>query len=104
MWEKVGIIRDREGLETALEEIGNLREQTRTIPVSGAKGLIRAVKMASMLTVSEMVCRAALTRTETRGAHYRTDFPEEDNERWLKTIEIIQQNSEMSIGPVQIET
>ena len=104
MWEKVGIIRDREGLEAALGEIGNLREQTRKIPVSGAKGLIQAVKIANMLTVSEMVCRAALTRTETRGAHYRADFSEEDNEYWLKTIEISQQNGGMGVSPVPIKT
>jgi len=50
-----------------------------------------------MLTVSEMVCRAALTRTETRGAHYRADFPEEDNKNWLKSIEIFQENGEMRV-------
>jgi len=103
MWEKVGILRDREGLETALEEILTLREQTRTIPASGAKELIRAVKMANMLTVSEMVCRAALERAETRGAHYRADFPEENNEHWLKSIEIVKQNGEMCLKPVPVE-
>jgi succinate dehydrogenase/fumarate reductase flavoprotein subunit len=104
MWEKVGILRDREGLETALGEILTLREQTRTIPASGAKELIRAVKLANMLTVSEMVCRAALLRAETRGAHYRRDFPEEDNEHWLKSIEILKQNGEMRVKPVPIVT
>jgi len=95
MWEKVGILRDREGLETALKEILTLREQTRTI---------RAVKMANMLTVSEMVCRAALERAETRGAHYRADFPEENNEHWLKSIEIVKQNGEMCLKPVPVKT
>jgi fumarate reductase (CoM/CoB) subunit A len=104
MWEKVGILRDREGLETALEEILTLREQTRTIPASGAKELIRAVKMTNMLTVSEMVCRAALERAETRGAHYRADFPEENNEHWLKSIEIVKQNDEMRLKPVSVKT
>ena len=104
MWERVGILRDREGLERALGEIRVLREQTRTIPAPGAKDLIQAVKMANMLTVSEIVCRAALTRTETRGAHYRADFPEEDNEHWLKSIEIFQQNGEMCLKPVPVKT
>jgi succinate dehydrogenase/fumarate reductase flavoprotein subunit len=104
MWEKVSIIRDRENLESALSEIHDLREQTRTMQVSGTGGLIQTVKMRNMLTVSEMICRAALTRTESRGAHYRSDFPEEDNEHWLKTIEIIQQNGEVRVRPVPIRT
>lgn len=104
MWEKVGIIRDQQGLETALDEIRAIRDQTQTIPVSGAEGLIRAIKMSNMLTVSEMVCLSALERTETRGAHYRTDFPEEDNAHWVKSIEIIKQNGEIGLRVVPIET
>jgi succinate dehydrogenase/fumarate reductase flavoprotein subunit len=33
-----------------------------------------------------MVCKAALERTESRGSHFRTDYPEEDNRIWLKNI------------------
>jgi len=41
-----------------------------------------------MLTVGEMVCKAALMRTESRGAHYRADYQEEDDSQRLKAIEI----------------
>ena len=39
-----------------------------------------------MLTVAEIVCRSALLRTESRGSHFRSDFPREDNENWLANL------------------
>jgi succinate dehydrogenase/fumarate reductase flavoprotein subunit len=39
-----------------------------------------------MRCVAELVCRAALERTESRGSHFRSDYSEEDNRRWLKNI------------------
>ena len=102
MWDKIGVIRDRKNLEEAHREIVALREELRTVSLPDLRQLPQAVKLVNMLTVSEMVRRAALTRTESRGAHYRADYPEEDNERWLKVIEICCQSGEMtlSITPV----
>jgi len=88
MWDKVGIIRNKEGLEDALRQILSLREQLKDVLLPSYQQLSQVIKLANMLTVSEMVCRAALARTESRGAHYRIDYPEENNEQWLKTIEI----------------
>jgi len=51
-----------------------------------------------MLLLSEMVCRASLLRTESRGSHYRSDYPEEDNANWLKNIVIHKENTEMRLG------
>ena len=95
MGDKVGVIRSKQSLEDAQREIVVLREQLKTISLTDYRQLPQVVKLANMLTVSEMVCRAALTRTESRGAHYRTDYPEENNEQWLRTIEISCQNGEM---------
>jgi succinate dehydrogenase/fumarate reductase flavoprotein subunit len=100
MWDGVGVLRSRAGLENALEQILALRRQR---PVASAADYRLVVKLDDMLTVSEMICRAALTRTESRGAHYRTDFPAEDGERWLRTIEICRSDGEMLLRPVAIE-
>lgn len=102
MWGKVGIIRDRQGLEAAQREILALREQVRAVAVTDYQQLCQAVKLANMLAVSEMVCRAALIRTESRGAHYRTDYPEEDNERWRRIIEISRQGGEMALRIIPV--
>jgi fumarate reductase (CoM/CoB) subunit A len=103
MWDKVGVIRNGQSLDDALGEIIALREQLRTVSLTDYRQLAQAIKLASMLTVSEMVCRAALTRTESRGAHYRDDYPEEDNEQWLKTTEISRENGEMTLRLKPVE-
>ncbi|HEY77597.1 MAG TPA: FAD-binding protein [Dehalococcoidia bacterium] len=100
MWDNVGVLRSRAGLEDALEKIIAMRRER---PMTSAADCRLLVKMDNMLTVSEMICRAALTRTESRGAHYRTDFPAEDGARWLKTIEIYRSEGEMLLRPVDIE-
>ena len=102
MWDKVGVIKDRQNLEDARKEILVIREQLAAVSLTDHHQLPQAIKLANMLTVSEMVCRAALMRTESRGAHYRTDYSEEDNQRWLKTIEISCQNRKMVLKAASV--
>jgi succinate dehydrogenase/fumarate reductase flavoprotein subunit len=58
-----------------------------------------------MLLLSEMVCRSALLRTETRGSHCRSDYQQEDNANWLKNIILRKENNEIMVDmhPVQLE-
>jgi succinate dehydrogenase/fumarate reductase flavoprotein subunit len=104
MWLRAGIIRDGPGLKDALGDIGRLQERYRAVSVGDTSELLRAIELGSMLTVSEMICRAALERTESRGSHYRADYPQEDNERWLKNIVISPRDGEMalSLKPVDL--
>jgi succinate dehydrogenase/fumarate reductase flavoprotein subunit len=105
MWDKVAVIRDSKSLEDAQREILALREQLTAMSLTDYKQLSQSIKLANMLTVSEMICRAALLRTESRGTHYRADYPEEDNMQWLKKIEICRQNGEMtfSVTPIDVD-
>jgi succinate dehydrogenase/fumarate reductase flavoprotein subunit len=64
--------------------------------------LIRYLELQNMLLVSEMVCRAALLRTESRGSHYRSDYPEEDNNDWLKNIVLHKGESGMRLEAVPV--
>lgn len=104
MWDKVGIIRSQEGLEEALANIMGIREQLKMASVRDYSQLTRAIKLTNMLTASEMVCRAALARKESRGAHCRTDYPEENDGNWLKVIEISRKAEGMTLGFVPVST
>ncbi|MBI3953824.1 MAG: FAD-binding protein, partial [Chloroflexi bacterium] len=70
MWEKVGILRDGEGLATAARILA--RWDTNRQPA----GERRAHELANLVLVGRLVTEAALARQESRGAHYRTDYPE----------------------------
>ena len=65
----VGIVRDRDGLTRALSTINELSAGCRS------------ERFLNMLTAARMITAAALARTESRGGHYRSDFPEHD-EAW----------------------
>ncbi|MCJ7760762.1 FAD-binding protein, partial [Candidatus Bathyarchaeota archaeon] len=86
--EKMYLIRNEKGLKEAINEIGRLKEEM--LPKVQAANIeafnlewLDALEVASLLDVALMVARSALFRTESRGAHYREDFPEADNKNWL---------------------
>jgi fumarate reductase (CoM/CoB) subunit A len=86
MWEKAGIIRSAVGLSGALARIEELETLSRTCRAENPVQLMRRLDLDHTLRVSKMVCKAALYRTESRGAHYRSDCPQERNPEWLKNI------------------
>ncbi len=82
MQDKVGIVRRQDEMEQALEGILKLCERARHVAVGGNReynpGWHTALDLNNLLTVSEAITRAALQRKESRGAHFRDDFPEKD--------------------------
>jgi len=82
MQRNAGIIRDKSGLETALTELEKLKGRARKVGISGSReynpGWHTAIDVRSLLVVSEATARAALERTESRGAHTRSDYPDSD--------------------------
>lgn len=85
----VGIFRDKNRLNTALTEIMKLKERYRNIHVEDTGDvfnteLIAVLELGHMLTVAECIVVSAINRTESRGAHYRLDFPARDDRDWLK--------------------
>ncbi|MDR7520614.1 MAG: FAD-binding protein [Armatimonadota bacterium] len=90
MYRHVGIIRSGEGLAAAREAIRALRHQAaemRTPPAASPTfGLLRALETEAMVELAEVIVESALLRTESRGAHYRTDYPAADNANWLRNI------------------
>jgi succinate dehydrogenase / fumarate reductase flavoprotein subunit len=85
------VFRDEAGLRTALEIVERLQEEAKTVAIDdkGAifnQDVLGAIELGFMLDNAECVLVAALERKESRGAHYRTDFPERNDEEWLRHI------------------
>lgn len=109
MWERAGIVRDGGGLERALEEIAALKERAVGIAAPGGRafnpGWQQALDMRNLLAASELICRSALKREDSRGAHYRGDFPKPDDANWLKNIYLARDGNgfRMWTEPVKLE-
>ena len=88
MSEKVGIFRTGKDLEQAVDELQRLLVRSRNIGLRGsAPGanpeLVTAYRTKKMLKLALCVAHGALTRTESRGAHYREDYPTRNDAKWL---------------------
>lgn len=83
------VIRDRRGIESALEELRDLEKQVPDLRIKATGGLsynlavIEAMDIQWLVAAARIVCQAALLREESRGFHFREDFPGE-KETWLK--------------------
>jgi len=86
MWRHVLVVRSGESLRTCLGEIARLRDQMKDLGVEGPGELVDALEVDNLLTVAEIMARAALLRTESRGSHYREDHPQRDDARWQTSI------------------
>ena len=89
MSDKAGIFRQAKTLWEGLEEVSALREAYGEALIFGTcarfcQEVLMHVEFGYMLDVAEAILRGALDRTETRGSHYRTDFPVRDDDHWLK--------------------
>ena len=82
MWRRVGIERDASGLEEARDKMEIWARLAAGATLEGPA----AWELANMLTFSRLVTRAALIRTESRGVHFRKDFPRRDDARWKRQI------------------
>lgn len=102
MQKLVGIVRLEGEMREALHEIAKLSEQSRHVAVYGNReyngGWHTALDLPNLMTVSEAITRAAIERKESRGAHFRDDFPDK-SEEFAKFNIIIRQgpNGDMQV-------
>jgi succinate dehydrogenase flavoprotein subunit len=93
MNEYVAVFRDADGLAKAHEIVRRLKEEARTAVIDDRgtifnQDVIGAIELGYMLDVAEAIVVAAEERKESRGAQFRTDFPQRNDDEWLKHIDV----------------
>ena len=89
----VAVFRDEDGLLEAAQIVQRLKEEAKSIAIDDKgqvfnQDLFGAIELGFMLDNAECVVVAAIERKESRGAQFRTDFPERDDDEWLKHVDL----------------
>jgi succinate dehydrogenase / fumarate reductase flavoprotein subunit len=110
MNEHCAVFRDEAGLTSALEVVVRLKEEARTAAIDDRgtvfnQDVLGAIELGYMLDTAETIVLAAIERKESRGAQFRTDYPERNDAEWLKHIDVTlgeDGTPELSYSPVTI--
>ncbi len=99
----VAVFRDDAGLNTALEIVRRLKQEATDVGIDDKgsvfnQDVLGALELQFMLDNAEAIVVSAIERKESRGAQYRTDFPERNDEEWLKHINVSPNGSEPEIS------
>lgn len=90
MWEKVGLVRDGSKLKEAIDDLAELEERVGRCTAVGSRAYNltwhETMNVKNMIQIGRMIAIAAYTRDESRGSHYRSDYPYTDNAGWYKNI------------------
>jgi succinate dehydrogenase / fumarate reductase, flavoprotein subunit len=110
MHRNVAVFRDEAGLRHTHEVVRRLKEEAQTAYIDDRgtvfnQDVLGAIELGYMLDTAEATVVAAIERKESRGAQFRTDYPERNDEQWLKHIDIGRNGDdvpEVSYSPVTI--
>jgi succinate dehydrogenase / fumarate reductase flavoprotein subunit len=105
----VAVFRDEQGLQNALEVVRRLKQEQTTAYIDDRgtvfnQDVLGAIELGYMLDVAECIVVAAIERKESRGAQFRTDYPERNDTEWLKHIDLTMngEGPEVTYSPVTI--
>src|SRR6202007_1260206 len=109
MTEHVTVTRINKNLELADKQLQSLQARYRKINLSDRTSwsnqtLNFARELENMLLLARVITLGALARNESRGAHYKPDFPDRDDANWLKTTRAKFQNNEIKLTYEQVDT
>jgi succinate dehydrogenase / fumarate reductase flavoprotein subunit len=103
MFDDVGVFRTAQGMTESLEKVRELRERFKHVHVSDSgrifnTELLNAWELGNLLDLAEVVTASALNRQESRGGHAREDFPNRDDQNWLKHTLTWKKDGQLEIG------
>ena len=109
MTEKCSVFRNEEDLEAALSDLRDLKERYQAVRIDNQGSvfntdILEALELESLLGLAEMIVVSAIARKESRGAHFREDYPQRDDENWLKhtLVQATETGTRISYKPVTI--
>jgi aspartate oxidase len=89
MWEDGGIVRNDAGLISAIGSVRELNEKSRTSLINcSSQHIIDTIEFSSATRIAGLILESALKRKESRGAHFREDFPKQDDENWNGRLQV----------------
>jgi fumarate reductase (CoM/CoB) subunit A len=88
MWENGGILRNQDGLKDALEAVKNISETWGSASEPGRPDLKKTIELHFATKAATLILGGALRRRESRGAHFREDFPEQGDQQWLGHLQV----------------
>jgi succinate dehydrogenase / fumarate reductase, flavoprotein subunit len=102
------VFRDEDGLRQALETVRSLKEEAKDVSIDDKgtifnQDVLGALELEFMLDNAEAIVLSAIERKESRGAQHRTDFPERNDEEWLKHITVSANGDEPEIGYSEVK-
>ena len=105
----VAVFREEAGLQEALEVVQRLKEEAKTVWVDDKgtvfnQDVLGALELGFMIDNAEAIVLGAIERKESRGAQFRTDYPDRNDEEWLKHIVVTQTDGgpKLSYAPVTL--
>jgi succinate dehydrogenase/fumarate reductase flavoprotein subunit len=87
LWDQGGIVREENGLIQALDALAKMRDQDLPkVKPENPKEVLEKLEVENALEVGEMILRSGLFRKETRGSHFRKDYPKTDDVNWKGSV------------------
>jgi succinate dehydrogenase / fumarate reductase flavoprotein subunit len=109
MMENVGIYRNEKDMTKAVEKVQELRRQYKEVRVQDRGGtfntdLLEMIELGNLLDLSLITAESARNRRESRGAHAREDYPERNDEEWLRHTLCVLEGDEVEIAYKEVDT
>ena len=108
MTHNAGAFRTKEMLEVVIEKVKELRERFKNIRIQDKSTVFNtelqeAIEFGHMLDYAKFIVESAIVREESRGAHFREDFPERNDEDFLKhTMAYMDENGELTLDNMDV--
>jgi fumarate reductase (CoM/CoB) subunit A len=103
MWRRLGIVRSGEAMQRGLSEVEAIQVRLDKATPAGARELMLHVQMANSLLVARTCLTAALIREESRGAHYRDDFPKQNDAEWMCWLQVDLAGADLNVRRREVE-